>query len=272
MDTEEAVERRTEKKLPRFSEERRRFILQCLDREGSVLVSDLAEELVVSAVTIRNDLKSLADEGLAFRTHGGAVKADFTLVDRSLSEKQKLYSEAKSAIARKAATFIREGQSIILDSGSTTAEIARSIKLLRKEQITVITNAINIALELMDASGVQVILTGGMLRKESSSVVGPLAEETLSRLTADIFFMGVDGFDPHFGFMTPNLAEAGINQQMIKIAREVIVVTDPSKFGRRSLAVICPTDQVKRIITTSQLDEEYRRETDAAGVELILVD
>jgi len=263
---------RPEKRTHRFSEERRRYILQCLDRDGSVLVSDLAKELVVSAVTIRNDLKALADDGLVFRTHGGAVKTDFTLIDRTLSEKQKLFAEAKATIAKKAVTYVREGQSIILDSGSTTTEIARVLKARRLEQVTVITNAINIAIELLDATGVKVILTGGILRRESASLVGPLAEHGLRRLTADIFFMGVDGVDSEFGFMTPNLAEAGINQQMIKVSREVIVVTDPSKFGRRSLAVICPIEQVRRIITTSQLDVEYQRGVEATGVELILVE
>ena len=136
MDPETRSQQKIEKKAHRFSEERRRYILQRIDRDGSVLVSDLANELVVSAVTIRNDLKSLADEGLAFRTHGGAVKADFTLVDRSLSEKQRLFSEAKVAIANRAVQLIREGQSIILDSGSTTTEIAKVLKSQRIEKIT----------------------------------------------------------------------------------------------------------------------------------------
>jgi DeoR family transcriptional regulator of aga operon len=272
MNRQDVQEPRHERKSRRFSEERRRYILDRLDHDGSVLVSDLADELVVSAVTIRNDLKTLSDDGLVFRTHGGAVKADFTLVDRTLSEKQKIFSEAKAAIARKAVTYIRDGQSIILDSGSTTTEIARALKSQRLEQVTVITNALNIASELLDAPGIRIIMTGGLLRRESTSVVGPLAEESLKRLTADIFFMGVDAVDPQFGFMTPNLAEAGINQQMINISREVIVVTDPSKFGRRSLAVICPTNIVKRIITTKGIEEKFREETEATGVELVLVD
>ena len=112
------------------------------------------------------------------------------------------------------------------------------------------------------------ILTGGTLRQKSYSLVGHLTEEALARLTADIFFLGVDGVDPQFGFTTPNLAEASVNQAMIRIAREVVAVTDHSKFGRRSLAVICPPDRVDHIITDAGVGQSYIQEFDSMGVEI----
>lgn len=261
------VKASSHRKERRLTEERKRFILEKVAKEGRVLVSDLAGELSISAVTVRNDLNALAQEGLILRTHGGAVNIDSALMDRALSEKEKLHGAEKSAIAQKAVSLVHEGQSVVLDSGSTTTAIARAIKQFNN--ITVITNAVNIALELSEARGIEVILTGGTLRQKSYSLVGHLTEETLARLTADIFFLGVDGVDPEFGFTTPNLAEASVNQAMIRIAREVVVVTDHSKFGRRSLAVICPPERVDRIISDSGVGEKYVREFESLGVEII---
>ncbi len=252
-----------------LNEERRRIILQRLNREGRVLVSQLAKDLSISPVTVRNDLNALAKEGLVLRAHGGAVKAESALLDREVGEKARIHVEEKLAIAARAATFVSAGQCIILDSGSTTTAIARAIKTVKN--LTVITNALNIAIELVDSPGVEVILTGGVLRRNSLSAVGHLAEEVLTGLTADMFFLGVDGVDPRFGYTTPNLLESRVNQQMIRIAKETIVVADSSKFGRRSLAVICSIEQAPRVITDSKIDPRYVKELEAQGVELIVV-
>ncbi|HXK60189.1 MAG TPA: transcriptional repressor AgaR [Acidobacteriota bacterium] len=252
-----------------LNEERRRIILEKLNREGRVLVSQLAEELSISPVTVRNDLNSLAREGLVLRAHGGAVKAESTLLDRQIGEKAQLHTAEKAAIAAKAATFVSSGHCVVLDSGSTTTAVARAIKPLKN--LTVITNALNIAVELTDSPGVEIILTGGVLRRNSLSVVGHLAEDVLRGLTADIMFLGVDGIDPQFGYTTPNLLESRVNHQMIRISKETIVVADSSKFGRRSLAVICPVDQARRIITDSGVDPRYVRELEALGIEMIIV-
>ncbi|MGH9340361.1 MAG: transcriptional repressor AgaR [Acidobacteriota bacterium] len=253
-----------------LNQERWRYIVQKVNQEGRVLVTDLAGELDISPVTIRNDLKVLSREGLLERTHGGAIKSESALIDRALREKEKIHAQEKSAIAAKAATYIHEGQSIILDSGSTATKIARMIR--DRKDLTVITNAVNIALELLDTSGIEVILTGGVLRRNSVSLVGHLSEVSLHRLTADIMFMGVDGIDAEIGYTTPNLSEARVNQEMMKITREIIVVSDSSKFGRRSLAVICEPRRVHRIITDSKVDSEYVNQLQALDVEVVLVD
>ena len=135
---------------------------------------------------------------------------------------------------------------MILDSGTTTTAIARAFREF--ENLTIITNAVNIAAEL-SGSSLEVILTGGTLRKNSFSLVGPIAEETLRRLNADILFLGVDGFDLHYGLSTPNLLEAKVNRAMMDIARVTVAVCDSSKFGRRSLSSIAPLSSVHHVIT-----------------------
>lgn len=244
------------------------MILRMLEERGRVLVEHMAEEFAVSATTIRNDLNDLAREGLVLRAHGGAVRSGLAALDKALLEKQKLHPDQKAAIARKAASLVQDGHTIILDAGSTTAELARVLKTRR--DLTVITHALHIAWELCDAPGIEVILTGGALRKSARSMVGPLAEATLQRLTADIAFIGVDGVDPEFGFTTPVLAEASLNQQMIRISREVVVVSDSSKFGQRSLAVVCRAKEVKKVITDSGITPEHSRALEALGVEVVL--
>ena len=221
-----------------LNEERRRAIIEILERDGRVLVTDMARKFDTSQVTIRKDLEVLHAHGLVHRTHGGALPArEGALEDPTLREKEKLHRKEKLRIAAAAAAQVKEGQVVILDSGTTTTAIARALRNFHN--ITIITNALNIAAELTGAP-VEVILTGGTLRKNSFSLVGPIAEETLRRLNADILFLGVDGFDVHYGLSTPNLLEAKVNRVMVEIAKRTVAVCDSSKFGRRSLSLIVP--------------------------------
>ena len=151
---------------------------------------------------------------------------------------------ARLRIAVAAAAQVKEGQVVSLDSGTSTTAIARELR--RFHNITIITNALNIAAELTGAP-VEVILTGGTLRKNSFSLVGPIAEETLRRLNADILFLGVDGFDVHYGLSTPNLLEAKVNRVMVEIAKRTVAVCDSSKFGRRSLSMIVPSSALQEL-------------------------
>jgi len=157
---------------------------------------------------------------------------------------------------------------LILDSGTTTTAIARSLRQF--QNLTIITNAVNIAAELA-GSAVEVILTGGTLRKNSFSLVGPIAEETLRRLSADILFLGVDGFDVNFGLSTPNLLEAKVNRVMVEVAKKTIAVCDSSKFGRRSLSLICPTSSLQEVITDRAVAKSDLRVLKQAGIEVELV-
>ncbi len=252
-----------------LNEERRRAILDVLRRDGRVLVADLARHFHTSQVTIRKDLESLHLHGLVHRTHGGALPArEKGLEDPTLLEKEKLQRKEKLRIAAAAARLVSEGQVVILDSGTTTTAIARALQHLK--HLTIITNAVNIAAELAGSS-VEVILVGGTVRKNSFSLVGPIAEETLRRLNADLLFLGVDGFDVNYGLSTPNLLEAKVNRVMLEIARRTVVTCDSSKFGRRSLSLIAPTSALHHVITDHGIPKSDYRALKKAGVEVTVV-
>jgi len=171
-----------------LSEERRREILELLQKEGRVLVGELAKHFDTSLITIRKDLEFLHHQGQLERTHGGALPLRTgALHDQTLQEKERLHRKEKMRIAEAAVKMIRPGQVVILDSGTTTTAIARGCRHFRS--LTIVTNAINIVEELAGTS-VEVILTGGTLRTNSFSLVGPLAEESLRRLNADMLFSG----------------------------------------------------------------------------------
>jgi DeoR family transcriptional regulator of aga operon len=256
-------------KVSMLSEERRREILELLHCDGRVLVKDLAKRFRTSLITIRKDLESLHHDGQLERTHGGALPLKIgALKDRTLGEKERLHRREKMRIAAAAAQMIRHGQVIILDSGTTTMAIARACRAFKS--LTIITNATNIAAELADTP-VEVILTGGVLRKNSFSLVGPLAEETLRKVNADLLFLAVDGFDVRYGLTTPNLLEARANRAMAESARRTVVVCDSSKFGQRSLSLIMPTSAVHETITDKNIPKTDLKALKDADVEVRLV-
>jgi len=251
-----------------LSEERRRKILDLVQRDGRVVVTDLARRFRTSLITIRKDLENLHQEGRIQRAHGCALPIDAAaLRDPSLHEKERLHRKEKLRIAAAAARLVQPGHVIILDSGTTTTAVARAAK--HKPKLTVITNAVNIAAELA-GTDVEVLLTGGTLRKNSFSLVGPLAEDTLRRITADLLFLAVDGFDVEYGLTTPNLLEAKVNRVMMESAKTTVVVCDSSKFGRRSLSLIAPASAVHHAITDDKITPKHLRGLREAGVKVII--
>jgi DeoR family transcriptional regulator of aga operon len=252
-----------------LNEERQRAILDLLRRDGRVLVVDLARQFHTSQVTIRKDLEILHVKGEIHRAHGGALPArNGALEDLSLREKEKLHHKEKLQIASAAARMISEGQVVVLDSGTTTTAVARALRNF--QNLTVITNAANIAAEL-SGSVLEVILTGGSLRKNSFSLVGPLAEETLHKLHADILFLGVDGFDVQYGLSTPNLLEAKVNRAMIEISKVAVAVCDSSKFGKRSLSLIAATCSLQHVITDAGIPKGELNALKKSGVQVTVV-
>jgi DeoR family transcriptional regulator, aga operon transcriptional repressor len=252
-----------------LNEERRRAILELVGRDGRALVKDLARRFRVAEVTIRKDVDVLHNHGLLHRTHGGVLPVQAgALTDPTLRDKEELHRTEKQRIGSAAASLVKEGDVVILDSGTTTTCVARMLRDFRN--LTVVTNAVNIAAELAGASP-EVILTGGILRKNSFSLVGPIAEETLHRLNADILFLGVDGFDVQYGLSTPNLLEAKVNRAMIDIAKQVVAVCDSSKFGRRSLSLIAATSVLHQTITDAQAPPADIRTLKKLGVGVTLV-
>jgi len=250
-------------------EERRRRICELLREEGRVTVESLAARFGTSQVTIRADLSMLESAGALTRTHGGALTVPEP--DQSLNVKQLQHHAEKLRIAEAAAELIKDGETLILDSGTTTAEIARRIRTLSLKSINVITNALNIAALLIDVPSVRLIVPGGILRRESNSLSGPLAEAALATLRADRLYLGADGVDPQIGVMTPHLTEAELNAKMIGIAREVVVVADASKFTRRNISLIARLEQINLLITDRAAPPEAIEQLRQHGVKVRLV-
>jgi DeoR family transcriptional regulator of aga operon len=250
--------------------DRRMKIMQKLSANDQVFVNELSKEFGVSEVTIRNDLEQLESKKLLIRARGGAMSTTQVVsFDMHLGEKHKLHLSEKVKIGKAAAKLIKESDTLIMDSGTTTLEIARNIDP-SFNNVTVITNALNIANQLVSTPNVNLIIPGGVLRKNSLSLIGPLAEKSFRNFFVDKVFLGVDGFDTLNGISTPNIEEASLNQIMIDVAREVIVVADSSKFLRKSLAFICKLDRIDTVITDSGILEEDKKRLEDAGIRVIL--
>lgn len=249
--------------------DRRDEIIRLIQENGKVRVEELSATFKVSSVTIRNDLSYLEKKGVIDRVYGGALARVAVAYDSALTEKAKLHMDEKRRIGAKAAEMICDGDSIVLDSGTTTLEIAKRIK--DRRDLTIMTNAVNIATELAGSPQLSVMLTGGRLRENSFSLLGPQAEAVLKEFYFDKLFLGVDGFDLEFGLTTPNQLEAHLNAVMLTISKEVIVVTDSSKFGRRGLCRIGGPENLNRIITDTGISQEYRDSFRDTGIEVILV-
>lgn len=253
----------------RSTVERRDSIIQIIQKNGKVRVDTLSDKFDVSSVTIRNDLDFLEKKGIVHRTHGGALLRKSVYEDPSLEEKQQLYRKEKQRIGEKAVELIKDGDSILLDSGTTAMEIAQ--RLNGKKNLTIMTNAINLALKLGNLESTSVMLTGGLLRKESFSLVGPEAEATISNYYFDKLFLGVDGLDINFGLTTPNPMEAQLNRIMVDRAQQVIAITDSSKFGRHSFSYICDVDVISTLITDTNMSVEFERELLRRNIDVIKV-
>ncbi len=250
-------------------EERRTKILQHLRERGQVRVRELSFLFGTSEVTIRNDLKELHQRGLLQRSHGGAIIPANSISESALQERFEQRPDQKRKIGLAAAALVQEGETIILDSGTTMLEIAKNIR--GKKNLQVITNGVHVAMELMGVRGIQLVMVGGMLRYDSLSVVGHFAEEMLAQFSADKLFLGAATCDLDFGICTPHMAEGRVNQAMVRIAREKILVADSSKFLRRSLCRIVLLSEIDKVITDTGLPEEMQDQIRALGPELILV-
>ncbi len=216
--------------------ERLETILEWLSGSGSVNVTDISDELGVSAATVRRDLNLLERQRLLARTHGGAV-GQGVLYELPLRYKGGRHKEEKLRIAREAATRVSEGHAIGLTGGTTTTEVARA--LVDQQRLTLVTNALNIASEMAVRPSLKLVVTGGVARSESYELVGPIAEASLAGLNLDIVFVGADGISLEAGLTTHHEVEAHTNRALIERARSGVVAADSSKMGRGACARIC---------------------------------
>ncbi|MFA5971403.1 MAG: transcriptional repressor AgaR [Lentimicrobiaceae bacterium] len=250
--------------------DRRMKIMQKLSVNDQVFVNELSKEFGVSEVTIRNDLEQLETKKLLIRARGGAMSTSHVVsFDQHLGEKHKLNMPKKVLIGKAAAKLVKDSDTVIIDSGTTTLEIIRNLSSTLAN-VTIISNALNIANQLISNPNVTLIIPGGVLRKNSLSLIGPLAEKNFRNFYVDKVFLGVDGFDTTNGVSTPNIEEAYLNQIMIDVAREVIIVTDSSKFLRKSLAFICGLDRIHMVVTDDAILPDDKKRLEDVGIKVII--
>jgi DeoR family transcriptional regulator of aga operon len=247
-------------------------LLELLGRRGRLEVEEIADELAVSAATIRRDFDHLAEQQLLVRTRGGAVVHTVSY-DLPLRYKTARQASEKERIGRAAAALVSQGEVVGMNGGTTTTEIARALATRadlgnRAEQpvLTVVTNALNIANELAIRPHVKIVVTGGVARPQSFELTGPLAMRILGEITLDTLFLGVDAVDPELGACAHHEGEASVNRLMAARARRVVVVADSSKLGRRAFAQICPLSGVDLLVTDAGVSDGVVRAFELAGV------
>lgn len=226
---------------------RHKFILEELKENGYVKVQELSEKLGVSEVTIRKDLKFLESKKMLHRNHGSASNLSSIISDKHIDVKEKLFMEEKARIAKAANKILEPNDKIMIASGTTLLSFANEINV--NENITVITSSVKVSLALCYKPNIEIIQLGGIMRKNSVSVIGHYAENILESLSCNKLFLGVDGIDLEYGLTTSDMSEARINQQMIDAAQKIIVVTDSSKFEKRGFCKICDLNKIHHIIT-----------------------
>lgn len=234
-------------------------ILRTLLREGTVAVEELAERLQVSPSTVRRSLRELEGRGLLRRTHGGAVSAESSLYepfryDASFQEQEGLRSEEKRRIGLAAASLVQDGETIAISAGTTATQVARCLRY--RSGITVVTNAVNIAMELSNCPGLSVICTGGVLSGGWFSLLGPLAIRSVEEMFYDRAFIGLDGIHDENGVTSRHPDEAALNRAMIRQAKQTVAVADHTKVGRVARAQICPLSSIDLLLTDTGTPSE----------------
>ncbi len=253
-----------------LAEERRREILGVLGQNGRVTIHELVARFGVSAVTARADLDALSDSGALVRSHGGAMRPLTAAPEHPLKEREGMHHEQKVRIAQAALRLIRPLQTVILCTGSTSAELANQLCRAPLTNVTVITYALNIAARLTDQPNLSLVMLGGFLRQPSTAFVGPHAEHMMNSLNADHCFLSTVGLNVDVGLTTLDIMEAQLNRRMIESAAQVTVLADSSKFGHRSLSLICDFRAICRVITDSEAPSEDVERLRSRGVEVIL--
>jgi len=251
-------------------ENRHKKILEILHKEKQVKVQNLSKTLATSTVTIRKDLKLLEEKRLLYRNHGGASLESPYVNDRSVNEKEFINAPEKAAIGLQASKMIQDDQYIILASGTSILAMAKFINPLKK--LTVVTSALNVAMELAKRENIEVLQLGGYLRSNSYSVIGHYSEVVLKETACSKLFLSVDGLDLDYGLSTTNALEAHLNQQMIKSTKEVIILVDSTKFGKKSFGRICGIDQVDHIVTDSNISPDIENKIKSLGIDLTICD
>lgn len=246
-------------------------ILALLRQSGDISVETLSKELDVSVVTVRRDLDALEQKGMLRRKHGGAVSIEPLFYepfknDHSFQAHIGRFSEEKKRIGRAAAALINRGETIALTPGTTTSEVIRGLPL--NHELTVVTNTVNIAMELCVRKDLKIFVTGGHLKGDWFSLVGPTAVQSIQQVLIDTLFIGVDGLDATWGASCFSPDEADLNAAMVKQARRRIAVADHTKLGRTAGWRICTTMQIHVLVTDGEAPDKAIEPFQAAGVQV----
>lgn len=249
--------------------ERRRIILEELKQNKQVYVSQLNKRFTVSEVTLRKDLRYLEKKNLLIRSRGGAMLPVSIGNDLSVEARKVLNLKLKKNIAATACSLIKEGDTIIIDSGTTLMQLAKLLKNFNN--LTIITNALDIAVELSTFKNLKIIIPGGIFRHKSFSLVGVNAIENLQMFRADKYFVSCDGINEE-GLFTANLEEGQIAKMIMLHAKENIVLVDSSKFGRLGIINFAPLDKIHTLVTDEGIPEKYTQQLSATRIKIIIAD
>lgn len=250
--------------------DRRMSILKILENVEHVNVSDLSRQFKVSEVTIRKDLKHLEGKNILIRSRGGAIKHSIINTDLSIYDRRKQNMKLKEAIGAAAAGLISNGETILLDTGTTIMELAKHLP--KKIDITIITNSVDITFRLAEYPMIRVIMPGGILRRNSLGLVGEQAAESLRNFYCDKYFLSADGIDIQKGIMTTNIEEASLARLNIRNSKKVIALIDSSKFHNMGIMTIARLSEINMLITDRGIPDDILKEIRAMGVEVIVVD
>lgn len=250
-----------------FTDERRYAITELLKKTQKVSVQLLSERFKVSSATIRNDLRELETQGLLKRTHGGAMLKTKTVFELANEEKEWRRHEEKISIAQSALQLIEDGDCIILDTGTTTLELAKLLG--QKKDLTVVVNDIKIAGILEQYSRVTVIMIGGVLRKDFHCTIGEWSCNMLKSLCVDIAFVAANGFSIEKGLTTPDLNHADVKRIMVSVANRVVLLCDSSKIGQDAFARFASVDEIDTLVTDEEIEKTQREDLKALGIKII---
>lgn len=247
--------------------QRQKKIKDYLVENGFASIDELGKVFNVSGMTIRRDLDELQRKGLIQRTYGGAMDTEKAFFEMSFRAKAGQFAEEKERIGKASAELVQDGDTVFIDSGTTTYQVAR---FLKDKKITVVTNSLNIALELVTSPTVDIQVTGGILRKGPLNVYGPQTEIFLNQIRVDKVFIGIEGVDLDSGITVPDPVNAQNKQSMIRISKLAYVVADHSKLGRNTANPIVPLEEVDLIISGKEADPEIVKQL-SKKVKVILV-
>jgi DeoR/GlpR family transcriptional regulator of sugar metabolism len=251
-----------------YPEERQQDILRLISQEGRVAVTELSRKYGVSEVTIRGDLQTLAEQGLIVRTHGGAVTVPQS-ADLSLNLRRQQQMAEKERIGAGASSFVSDGDAIFLDTSSTSLAIVRHLKPRR--ELTILTNSLAIAQAVLDMNGVTLVMTGGVLRRDTVSLIGLDGMSVLSKYNIKTGFFGAHGLNLEDGLTDVSVGEAEVKSQVVTMCRQVIAVLDSTKWGRVGPASFARVTDLTVIVTDQQAPVDLMEQVRVQGTRIMQV-